>query len=190
MEDGAIIELYWQRKEEAIEETSQKYGRYLGSIAMNILHHVDDADECVNDTYVKTWHALPPNRPHSLSAFIGKIVRNLSINRYRKNVAAKRGGGEMALLLDELEDCIPAVESAEAAFEREGERTVIATSISRFLRKLDADSRNIFIRRYWYADSIQAIAQRYQASESKIKSQLFRQRNKLRLHLEKEGIQL
>lgn len=186
MEDGKIIDLYWARREEAITETDRKYGNYCRSISLHILRNEEDCEECVNDTWMRAWDTMPPKRPDYLSAFLAKIVRNLSISRYRLNHAQKRGSGETELLLMELEECLPSGKSVEE--EIEGRET--AAAINRFLAKLDAESRRIFVRRYFYADAIKEISESMEISESKVKSQLFRQRGRLKKHLEKEGIEL
>ncbi|GHU91198.1 hypothetical protein FACS1894202_12210 [Clostridia bacterium] len=184
MDDAKIIDLYRARSESAISETARKYGRYCKKIAMNILRNTEDADEAVNDAYLKVWNAIPPQCPTVFRAFLGKITRNLSLNRYKAGNARKRGGDEVTLLLTELEDCIPSVGGVEAAYEA----NALAEAIDGFLRSESADSRRVFVRRYWYADPITAIASRFQMSESKVKSMLFRTRNKLKIHLEKEGV--
>ena len=153
---------------------------------MRILNSREDSEECVNDTWLRAWDSMPPGRPSCLCAFLGKITRNLSISRWRKNHAGKRGSGEMQLVLTELEDCIPSVGSVEE--ELEGKE--LAASIDRFLKSLGEESRNIFVRRYFYLDSVREVADRFGVSESKVKSLLFRLRNRLREHLEKEGIEL
>lgn len=186
MEDERIIDLYWARREEAITETDKKYGNYCRSIALHILKSMEDSEECVNDTWFRAWDSMPPKRPDFLSAFLGKITRNLSISRYRMNHARKRGNGEIELLLMELEECLPSAKSVEE--EIEGRET--AAAIDRFLYGIDEESRNIFVRRYFFVDSIREIADRFEISESKVKSQLFRTRNRLKQHLEKEGIVL
>jgi RNA polymerase sigma-70 factor (ECF subfamily) len=179
-----ILDLYWSRSESAISETALKYGNYCTKIAMNILQNREDTDECVNDTYLKTWNAIPPQRPEIFPSFLGKITRNLSLNKYKEQRTKKRGGYEVALLLDELEDCIPSGNSVEAEYEA----GIIAKAIGSFLYSINTESRIIFVRRYWYVDSITCIATRFQMSESKVKSMLYRTRNKLRTYLEKEGI--
>lgn len=186
MEDERIIDLYWARQEQAIVETDKKYGNYCRSISLHILNSQEDTEECVNDTWLRAWDSMPPKRPDFLAAFLGKIVRNLAISRYRMSHAKKRGSGETDLLLMELEECIPSVKSVEE--EIEGKET--AASIDRFLAEIDAESRAVFVRRYFYVDSIKEIAERFDVSESKVKSQLFRMRNRLKDHLEKEGIVL
>lgn len=182
MEDKEIIDLYWARAETAIEETSKKYGRYCKTIAFRILDSDEDAEECVNDTYMGAWNAMPPQRPSRLLAFLGKITRNLALDRYDYRSAKKRGGG-FDLVLSELEDCIPSQDNV--AQEYEGSET--AKTISSFLKGIDPIHRNVFLRRYWFADSIGDISVRFDMSESKVKSMLFRTRNKLKEHLEKEG---
>ena len=170
MEDDKIIALYWARKEEAISETDRKYGSYCRSISFRILNDKEDSEECVNDTWLHTWNAIPPGKPEFLAGFLGKIVRNLSISKYRAGHAQKRGSGETQALLDELEECIP--------------------SGNRFLETLDAESRKIFVRRYFWAEPVKELAGNLNISEGKVKSQLFRMRAKLKMHLEKEGIAL
>lgn len=182
MEDKAIIALYWDRDETAITETGQKYGPYCYAIAYHILKNREDSDECVNDTWLRAWNAMPPERPHILSAFLGRITRNLSLDRYR-NQHAKKRAGELEAIDVELSSCTDGWQLDERI-------DVIATgeAISRFLHTCDKTARVIFLRRYWYADSIAEIAGRYHISESKVKSSLYRSRKKLRRYLEQEGI--
>lgn len=182
MEDSAIIDLYWAREEAAITETDQKYGPYCRAIAYHILKSREDSDECVNDTWLRAWNAMPPERPTILSAFLGRITRNLSLDRYRQRHALRRGG-ELETIDLELGDLVSGGQS-------DGCIDAIATgeAISRFLHTCDQTARVIFLRRYWYADSIAEIAGRYHISESKVKSSLFRSRKKLRSYLEQEGI--
>jgi len=184
MDDNSILDLYFMRSESAISETAIKYGKYCNTIAMNILQNNENAEECVNDTYFKVWNAIPPERPSIFSAFIGKITRNLSLNKYKEQRTQRHGGGEIPLILDELEGCLPSDRSVEA----EVESNAVIEAINAFLNSIDAENRIIFVRRYWYADSIVSIAARFQMSESKIKSIMFRTRNRLRDYLEKEGI--
>ena len=186
MEDEKIIDLYWERSETAISETSEKYGRYCHYIANNILHNDEDAGECVNDTYWGAWKAMPPQRPNRLSTFLGKITRNISLNRFKQYTTEKRGFGQTELVLSELEDCIPAVDTIEQATDEMD----LVESINRFLNAQQEIKRNIFVRRYWYLSPIKEIADQYGMSESKTASILFRLRNELKLHLEKEGIEL
>ena len=183
MEDEKIIALYWDRDQTAIAETQQKYGRYCGSIAHNIVHDAQDAEECVNDTWMRAWNSMPRERPHLLAAFLGAITRNLSLDCYRRKHSEKRGGGVMPDIYEELQDCAGGEEPLTQI-----ERKELAVSINRFLEGLDRESRIIFMRRYWYMDGIGAIAGRLAVSESKVKSSLYRSRGKLRMHLEREGL--
>lgn len=184
MEDSAIIDLYWSRDEQAVAETARKYGSYCRAIAQNILKNRDDSDECVNDTYMRAWNAIPPQRPVILSVFLGTITRNLALNRYREYRAGKRGGGQMPLALEELEYCLAQRDTAESYMEA----TELGRIIDSFLRQLPEGERMIFLRRYWYVDSLRDIARRYHISEGTVKSKLFRTRQKLIKHLEKEGV--
>lgn len=183
MDDRSIVALYWQRNERAIEETVTKYGKYLYSISYQILLNEEDAEECVNDTYNDAWQAMPPHRPSILSTFLGKITRRISIDLWRKHNAEKRGGGEIALVLDELEECV----SGNNDVESEIERQELQKKINVFLMGLPRRECHVFICRYWYMNSISDIAKQFNYSESKIKSMLFRTRDKLRIMLEKEG---
>lgn len=186
MEDKAIIALYWKRDEEAIVQTHTKYGRYLGTIAYHILDNKEDCKECVNDTYFRVWDAIPSDKPSAFRAYIGKITRNLSLKRYAGNNAQKRGGGEVAMLLDELMDCISANENVE----KEVEASELVYTINEFLRELSEEHRALFVRRYWYAHSIREISVLTGYSESKIKSILFRLRAKLKLCLNNKGVEI
>ena len=186
MEDSAIIDLYWQRDQSAIAETSSKYGAFLWGITWNILRSRSDAEECVNDTYLKTWNAIPPARPAALRAWLGRIARNLSLDRWAQARTQKRGGDGMELLLGELDECVPAPHGTEQALEdRE-----TAALISAFLRGLPAESRIIFLRRYWYGESLEDIARALHCGQGKVKSSLFRTRGRLRAYLEQEGVSL
>lgn len=186
MEDNKIIELYFNRIETAITETAAKYGHFLHTISMNILQSNEDAEECVNDTYLRTWNSIPPTNPQSLKAYLGAIVRNLSLDRYKRRFAGKRAGGEFTSLLSELEECI----SSHKTPESELENREIAAQISAFLRSISAEKRLLFLRRYYYCDDIKTLAKQFGYSESKVKSSLFALRRKLKNHLEKEGIYL
>lgn len=186
MEDSNIVQLFWDRIECAISETSLKYGNYCRKIAFNILSNDEDAEECVNDTYLQAWNSIPPNKPSVLSTYLGKITRNLSLNKYKLRNAKKRGNGEVALALDELTECIPAAGS----IEQELENDIVAQAIDRFLWTLEKVECNIYLRRYWYLDSISAISKQYKISNSKVKSMLHRTRKKMKSYLEKEGITL
>ena len=183
MDDERIVALYWSRSETAITETASKYGSYLNNISYNILVNREDAQECVNDTYNDAWNSMPPHRPSILSTFLGKITRRISIDRWRKLNAEKRGGGELTLALDELEDCV----SGSGSVEDEIQRRELAKLFNDFLNTLPATERRVFLCRYWYMDSIQTIAQQFGFSQSKVTSMLHRTRAKLRTVLEKEG---
>lgn len=183
MEDGRIIDLYWGRGQEAIVQTERKYGRYCGKIAQNILFDRQDVEECLNDTWLRAWNSMPEERPEILSAFLGAITRNLSLDRYRRKYAKKRGAGETPFVFDELRECAGGDEPSACVERRE-----LAESIDRFLGEMKVDHRVIFVRRYWYLDSVADIAARAGCSESRVKSSLFRSRKKLRAHLEREGL--
>lgn len=183
MDDREIIEMYWQRDEAAIRETDVKYGRLCGYVAKHILASPEDCEECVNDTYLACWNEIPPKQPDKFSAFISRITRNLALNRFDYLTAEKRNF-QAACSLEELGDCVSGVDSAESELmEKEMER-----AISDFLWKQDEEKRNIFIRRYWYFDSIEEISRQTGFQKNRIKSVLFRMRGKLRDYLEKEGI--
>lgn len=182
MEDEKIIDLYWERNQSAITETEGKYGAYCHRIAWNILYNREDCEECVNDTWMRAWNAMPMERPGILSAFLGAITRNLSLDRYRKLHSKKRGEGEVAYVFDELTDCV-----AKEGPEQQADVNALTEALNVFLGKMEQESRMIFVRRYWYMDSIEAIAAKYAISESKVKSSLFRSRNKLRTYLQQEG---
>lgn len=183
MDDKRIVELYWKRSERAIAETQSKYGSYCYSIAYNILNSNEDAEESVNDTYNDTWNSIPPCRPSILSTFLGKITRRISIDRWRKHNAQKRGGGEMTLVLDELQECV----AGEKTVEQEFERKHLSDVVNYFVMALPRTEQKVFLCRYWYMDSINSICKQFGFSESKVKSMLFRIREKLRVTLEKEG---
>lgn len=181
MEDFQIIELYWSRKEEAIQETDTKYGKLLSYISYNIVSNYEDSEECVNDTYGKAWDSIPPQRPNNLSAYLGRIVRNLSINRWHENHAKKRGSGA-DILLSELSECIPASQTVE----REIEESILIDSIVKWLKGLPKEDRVLFVRRYWYGDSLEVLAGK--TTPNKLAGKLFRLRQKLKMELEREGI--
>ena len=185
MEDQKIIELYWAREEEAIRATSDKYGRLCRSIVGSILVSPEDGEECVNDTWLGLWNAIPPQRPNHFSAFIGKIVRNLALKRFDYLTAAKRSR-ETVCSLEELGDCV----SGKPSVEDELENQRVEEAIDRFLWTLGETKRTVFIRRYWYFDSISSICRRTGFSQSKVKSMLYHTRQKLRDYLESEGIEL
>ena len=184
MKDNEILDLYWNRDESAIKLTADTYGKYCYSVAYNILHNNEDAEECLNDTWVNAWNSIPPHRPNRLSTFLGKITRNIAINRYKQMNTQKRGEGQVDIALNELEGCL----SSQMDVEQMADEMVLTEAIDRFLRMQPRTERNIFIGRYWHLYSITELAKVYNMSESKITSMLFRMRNKLKIHLEKEGV--
>lgn len=186
MEDHEIIGLYWERSEEALAATAEKYGAYCRAIAYNILRSDADAEECVNDAYFGAWNAIPPGKPENLAAFLGKLTRNSALNRWKQARAKKRWAGQTELALSELEDCVPAVVSVEQSVE-DG---VLTAALNSFLYAQTQPKRNIFIRRYWYLSPIRDIAKEYGMSQSKVKSMLFRMRGELKTFLEKEDFLL
>ena len=184
MEDEKILDLYWQRDEEAIRATEQKYGRYLYAIAYRILGSRADTEECVNDVYLDAWERMPPHRPSVLSSFLGMLSRRRALDKWRRMHAARRGGREVALSLSELEECLPGEDGVTDGIEVQE----LAVRISAFLRTLPEVEANIFLRRYWYMDSIAAIARRYRFGISCTKMILFRTRKNLAEYLKKEGV--
>lgn len=183
MEDSRIVEMYWDRDEEAIRQSEKKYGRYCGAIAHNILFNRADEDECLNDTWIGAWNSIPPQRPEKLGPYLGKITRNAALNMYEKKHAEKRGGGQTALALDELAEVI----GKESDAEKQAALSDLTDSINGFLRHIEKDARVIFVQRYWYMYSVEEIAKFNGFSVSKVKMSLARTREKLRVHLEEEG---
>ena len=181
MDDRLIVDLYFARSEKAISETDKKYGRYCRYIASNILHSDTEAEECVDDAYMNTWSAIPPERPNSLRAFVGRITRNLALNRYEHKRAQKRYAGIEAAL-DEIEELISAPEESIV------DTMALCDSINEFLGRITRKSRIIFVKRYWYLASIKEIADEIGASESSVKVSLHRTRCELKEFLEKKGI--
>ena len=182
MEDTKIIELFWERNEQAVKETDTAYGRKLYVLSNNILNNREDAQECVSDTYMETWKLIPPKRPKYFYAFLASICRNVSFNRLDWRLAAKRNA-EVVVLTQEMEMCIPDIRQ-----EVEMDRRELRRVLESFLDSLTKESRLIFLRRYLYVDTVAEIAARYGISESKVKTQLHRTRAKLHTHLKKEGI--
>lgn len=186
MEDRDIVNLYLDRNFAAINETAAKYGNYCGSIARSILGNEEDAEECVNDTYLNAWNSIPPHRPDSLSTYLGKITRNLSFDRFRKQTADKRGGGETALVLEELSECVSGKDSVEQAFDRQE----LAQVINDFLDTLPKKKYRIFLCRYWYAYSIPEIAEKFKITEGNVSVTLNRIRAKLKKFLEERSYEI
>ena len=184
MTDLQIIELYWTRDEQAIQETDLRYGKKLHGLAHRIVENFEDAQECVSDTYLKTWQTIPPTRPEYFFAYLAKICRNFALGVLDWKNAAKRKGDVVALT-QELENCIP-----DPSHERKLEGEELGEVLNRFLESLSQESRVIFLRRYWYLDTLQEIAERYHITPSKVKTQLHRTRTKLHGFMEKEGIGL
>ena len=170
MQDEAIVGMYWQRDENAIQETERKYGRYLSKIAYHVLADLEDSKESVNDTYLKAWNSMPPHRPEVLSAYLGRITRQLSIDMLRGRNRKKRQASEYALSLSELEDCVSGKDATR-----------------KYLRTLTPEARNTFVGRYYYMDSLKEVAAYFGMSESKAKSMLYRTRQGLKAYLEQEG---
>ena len=185
MEDGAIIELFWQRSERAIEETRSKYGAYCYNIAVNLLRSREDAEETVSDTYHAAWNAMPPQRPASLRAWLGKVVRNLSRKRWDREHRQKRDAG-LTALLSELGDCLPAPDTAERAMEAKE----LSAAIDRWLGTLERTDRILFVRRYWYGVPLQDLARERRLPPARLAQKMLRLRQSLRKALEKEGIGL
>ncbi len=186
MDDKEILDLYWQRDMAAIQETDRKYGAYCKSIALHILENHEDAEECTNDTYLKAWNSIPPQRPQVLSAYLGKLVRNLSFDRYRYRQARKRGAGQMELVLEELAECVSGCENVE----QEMDRRELVRTLNDFLQSISQELRGIFLCRYWYAMPVGEIARRFGKTESNVSVILNRLRKKLRVYLEERGYEV
>lgn len=185
MEDKEIVELYWERDQSAIAQTKEKYEHFCYSIAYGILRNQMDSEECVSDTYLRAWNGIPPEHPQILSAFLGRITRNLSLDRYRMIHAKKRGEGEVEVVFDEVRDMLQNDFS-----DHHVEQLSVTDIMNEFLAKQKKENRILFVRRYWYMDSIAELAQEFGYSESKVKSMLLRMRQSLRTSLEEEGIVL
>ncbi len=182
MDDKSIVALLFARDESAITEVQQKYGRYCQSIAEQIVGSREDAEECVNDTYRRAWETIPPQKPSILSSYLGMLTRHIAIDRLKERHALKRGGGTLALILDELQECVADDEAKEEQNE------LLREALDLFLAALPQRTRMVFVRRYWYADSAANIAKDYRMSESNVNTLLFRTRKKLKKHLEEYGI--
>lgn len=184
MQDEQIVDLYWSRSEDAIPQTAKKHGKLCYSIAFNILNNAEDAQECVNDTYLKAWNSMPDERPNRLAAFLCRITRNLALDKRRHKTAKSRGSGQMTLVLDELGECVSGGESAEDVVDK----IVLEDLINRFLGELSGEMRDIFVLRYWFLYASSEIARRCHISESKVNTSLFRMRKQLKAMLEKEEL--
>lgn len=183
MDDKSIVELYWRRDPEAISETGRKYGSYCYTVADNILHSHEDSEECVNDTWLRAWDSIPPQQPSVLRMFLAKITRSIAFNHYNARTAEKRGGGQVTSVLDELAECI----AGSSDVHTEYEAAELCRSINRFAHSLPEKECNIFLRRYFFNDSISEIAKRYRLSENNVMVILSRTRKKLKILLTEEG---
>ena len=186
MDDNEIIELFFARDECAIESASRVYGAYCTAIAKNILDDQGAAEECVNDTWLRCWQSIPPQRPRSLKSFAGRIARNLALSARRESTAQKRGGGQVRLALEELGEVVSGSDTPEGALDRQAFRA----ALDGFLAGLPERNRNLFLRRYWYLDSVEALAGRFSMSRTQVTTTLYRLRGKLRVHLQQEGFEL
>ncbi len=186
VEDEKIIELFWQRNEQAISAAQEQYGIYCKSIAVSILENAQDAEECLNDTVLSLWNSIPPNHPRSLRAYMGKIIRNLALNRYRAMQRQKRGSGNMPLLLDELSEVVSERETVEQILDSRA----LTEALQDFLRQLPKNQRVMFVRRYWYADPVGTLAEAFGISENSLSVKLHRMRQKLKLYLQERGFDL
>lgn len=185
MEDERIVDLYWERNPMAITATGEKYQNYCFKIAYNVLRNQQDCEECVNDTWLRAWNAMPTERPKLLGAFLGAITRNLSLDCYRKKHAKRRGEGEITYIFEEMRDSL-----ITEGPEQKAEEQALVEALNLFLERMEKESRILFVRRYWYLDSIAEIAKRFSMSESKVKSSLFRSRKKLQAFLKQEGFEI
>lgn len=183
--DETIVRMFFERNEQALTEVLGKYGAYVRSIARNILANDEDAEECVNDTWMQAWKSIPPNRPADLKAYLGKIARNLSFNRFQKEHAKKRGGSETVHVLEELEECI----GGGSTPEEEILKQELSKEINLFLSRLPKEKRMLFVARYFYADSISEIAKRFGISENVVSVRLNRIRKALKTHLSERGFE-
>lgn len=184
--DEKIINLYWERDEKAISATDEKYGAYCMKIAKQILGSLEDSKECINDTWLRAWNVMPPNRPTILRGFLAKITRNLSLDRYRASRALKRGGDQVSVCLEELSECVSDRETVETIVLKKQ----LEQSLNRFVRGLPEVERNVFIRRYFFLDTGADIANKYGLKEANVRKILSRTRIKLREYLQKEGFEL
>lgn len=185
MDDRQIIDLYWARNESAIPATAEKYGAYCGRIARNIVDSREDAEECLNDTWLAAWNAMPPHRPSVLATFLGRLTRNLSLNRWQAARSLKRGGGEFPLVLEELSECVSGIETPETAFDRKA----LGEAIDAFLRTQSPKRRDLFIARYWYAEPVRDIARHFGMRENNVSAALRRTRLALRDYLIERGFE-
>jgi len=184
--DEEIIGLFWQRSENAVSAVSDKYGRYCYAIAYNILQQPEDAEECLNDTYARAWNSIPPQKPRYLAAFLGKITRNLALQRVRGEKAQKRGGGKVDIALSELDACLSGGNLTEDCFDEK----LLIDALNRFLKGLPQKQRVLFLQRYWYFCSVKELAKLHNMTESNVKTTLYRCREQLREFLKDEGVRI
>ena len=182
LEDNLIIELFFRRSEDAITEVARKYGSAAQKLALNILHNPQDAEECINDAYLGAWNTIPPQRPCPLLTYLLRIVRNLAMKKFHSKTAAKRNS-TYDVALTELENCFPTSESVEQTFDARE----TARSLNTFLKTLSPESRTLFIRRYWQAESIEDLAKLFQLNPHTVSVRLSRIREKLKKHLRNAG---
>lgn len=186
MTDNEIVKLYFDRDEKALSECEKKYGTYCNKIALGIVGRAEDAEECLNDTWLKAWASIPPAQPHNLKCYLGRLSRNIALNHLRAQKAAKRGGDVYTQSVDELSECI----SDGSSPEKQAEDKFVTDAINSFLESLDKEKRVIFVKRYWYIKSTADISREMGISESKVKTTLFRLRKQLKAYLEQEGIEI
>ncbi|MBQ8337916.1 MAG: sigma-70 family RNA polymerase sigma factor [Oscillospiraceae bacterium] len=184
MDDVRIVEMLWKRDDGALSALKARHERLILSVAQNLLKNREDSEECLNDTLFAAWNAIPPAKPENLGTFVCKIARNLSLKKWRERTAKKRGGGSVYLLISELDDCISDGKTVDEAIDQKA----LAETVDSFLRTLDADERDLFILRYFYFYSVASLAEKFGFSKSKVKTQLYRTRQKLSIRLEKEGV--
>ena len=187
MEDSKILDLFFARSEEAITQIKAKYGNYCRVIAENILHNHEDAEECLNDTWLSAWNTIPPQRPQVLATYVGKLARNHALDRYRRDTAKKRGGSRVEPVLEELEDCIA---SSGLLEEEVVDRNTLAPILDRFLGDLPQNARILFLQRYWYLMTVKEIARQNGMGQSAVKMSLLRSRETLKQVLRKEGFEV
>ena len=186
MEDSKIVDLYWQRSEDAIPETAVKFGGYCRTIAYNILSDEQDSEECVNDTWFKAWTSMPTHRPALLAPYLGKLTRWLSLTRLRERNALRRGGGETALVLEELAEALPDHDSTDP--ERQVELKELSEALRRFVSGLDDTEAQIFLARCWYMTGVKEIAEKFGITPGSVSTTLHRTRRKLQTYLKEEGL--
>lgn len=184
MNDSEIVNLYWERSEQAVAETAKKYGKYCHRIAYNILRNTEDSEECVNDTWLGAWNSMPDKRPEKLSPFLGKITRNFALKKIVQSHAKKRGSGEMLLALEELDECI----ASGYDLERDVENRELSRAIDRFVEHLPEREQLVFVCRYWYLAGEREIAEKFSLTRSGVNTILRRTRNKLKTYLITEGL--